>query len=138
MNVIPVHPEGLLGIWSEVEPFVDRVAGGRDDGYSNEDVLTELQNARMHLWVVVEDDQRIVAVAVTRIATYPQLKTLNIVGLAGDGVKHWFDALMDFIEGYAKEIGCRYVAGIGRKGWRRLAAHRGYKPASYIVRKQVA
>lgn len=87
----------------------------------------------MQLWVV--DDYR--AACVTQIVVYPQHKVCLVVALGGEGMDEWFPELMDTVEEWARQVGCRYVEEYGRKGWQKVGSKRGYEQVYTVMRKAV-
>ena len=129
-----IRRDQILDNWfSKAERMVARILDRMDTGYEVGDVLLQLQLGRMQLWVV--DDWE--AVAVTEISVWPQYKALTVVFLSGEGMKQWFPELMDTLEAYAGEQGCRYVEAHGRRGWEKVGRTLGYRHAYSIMRKEV-
>lgn len=129
----PIQSVEVLDHWDEVEPLLARVLDRLDSGRGSEDVLTALQQRKMQLWSVNNWQ----AACVTRLGVLPQWKALTVVYLAGDGLSEWFDDLMEVLESFANDHGCKYVDVYGRRGWKKVGAHRGYREAATVMRKQL-
>lgn len=110
-NVIALWPKvgELLGrslIW---HPFLKTV-----------DLLDILLSGFASLIVISEDDGIFGAVVMERVQ-YPSCAVANIVALAGDGIIKSGTEVEKFMEDWARSHGCRYLSGIGRPGWERMA-----------------
>lgn len=131
--VTPIPSYYITPVWPKVEAFIASAVGHVDSGYRPEDILGRLITSDMQLWVVGDYQ----AAAVTQISLYPQFKTCHVVALGGAGLNEWFDELMDSIEGWAADMGCKYVEEYGRKAWEKVGAARGYEHVYTVMRKKV-
>lgn len=121
----------VLQVWDKVEPNIRKALDVEDTGFSAEDILTCLQMRQMQLWVHPK------AAAVTQIQVLPQYKKLVLITLGGEDMDEWLDDLMDTLEAYGRDMGCKYGEQWGRKGWLRVNEKRGYgaRVAFYVMRK---
>ena len=129
----PIPSVEVLDHWDAVVPLLARVLERMDSGRGLEDILTALQERKMQLWSVNNWQ----AACVTRLGSMPQWSALTVVYLAGDGLSEWFDDLMEVLESFANDHGCKYVEVVGRKGWKKVGARRGYREAAIVMRKQL-
>jgi len=129
----PIQSAEALAHWHRVDKYISDAVCSVDTGYSSEDILTRIQMREMQLWVVGD----YVAAAVTQIQKHPGHTTLLVVALGGSGLTDWFDELMDDLEGYARDIGCKYIEEFGRDGWEKVSKHRGYKKVYVVMRKEL-
>lgn len=120
-------------IWPKVAHLVRPAIEYVDSGFSEDDIRNRLIVADMQLWVVGDYQ----AACVTQIVVYPQHKVCLVVALGGDGMDEWFGELMDQVEDWARQMGCRYVEEYGRKGWLRVGKKRGYEELYVVMRKAV-
>lgn len=105
----------------------------RDGGYTALDVFQGVINGTFQMWIAGD----YLSVTVTRIQVFPQYKALQICWTAGDEMDQWLDPLLDVLETYARELGCREVEAYGRPGWKKAVAHRGYEQTMIVVRKLI-
>lgn len=73
------------------------------------------------------------AAMVTEVNDYPQFKALNF-WLAGGDLAELRDEMRPAAEAWAKTLGCRYAAVIGRLGWARAL---GYRPIHHTCAKEL-
>ena len=131
--ITPIPSYYVTPVWERVAHLVRPAIEYVDSGFSEDDVLNRLNISDMQLWVV-NDYQ---AACVTQIVVYPQHKSCLVVALGGEGMTEWFDELMDEVEEWARQMGCRYVEEYGRKGWQRVGAARGYEQVYTVCRKAI-
>ena len=105
----------------------------RDGGYTPLDVFQEVVPGNFQMWIAGD----YLSVTVTRVQVFPRYKALQICWTAGDEMDEWLDPLLDVLETYAQDLGCREVEAYGRPGWKKAVAHRGYEQTMIVVRKLV-
>ena len=72
----------------------------------------------------------------TRILCYPRSRSLLIELLGGEGMAEWIH-LIQHLEVYAREQGCRHVEVQGRRGWERALAGEGYTFMRQMLEKEI-
>jgi hypothetical protein len=132
-EITPIMPLDAWNHWSTVKPMLQRVLDRIDSGMLAEDVLFEIQQKNMQLWRV-NDWQ---AMAITRIGVRPEWSALNIVYCSGEGADEWLQGLLDVLESFASDWGCKYVEMVGRPGWRKYSKACGYDPVAIVMRKEI-
>ncbi len=65
---------------------------------------------------------------ITEVGFYPRGKVLNVVHGGGD-LKELLDEMEPALCDWARQIGCRAIMGVGRKGWERACRAKGYRHA---------
>ena len=86
-------------------------------------------------WVAVIDGGR-GAVLVEQTTFKSGIKVLEIVGLAGDGIREWEGAVAD-LETLARRMGVDRLRAIGRKGFAPFAAKHGWKEVGVVLEKEL-
>ena len=109
--------------WTKGRPVVD-------------DILKFLFTGQMQLWVVL-DNKKIYGQVITEIKQYPQCRMLTIQYCSGEKqhMKFIDDKIYETLERYAKDNGCSGIELIGRPGWSRHVAKRGYEIKSVMYQK---
>lgn len=131
--ITPIPSYYVSIIWPKVVHLLRPAIEYVDSGFDEADILGKVMVSDMQLWVVGDYQ----AAAVTQVIVYPKHKACLVVALGGDGMSEWFDELMDTVEAWAKDMGCRYVEEYGRKGWARVGAKRGYEQIYSVMRKSI-
>lgn len=130
-------PYGMLaGAVPQVIKYLN-VSEGWTRGRSKvDDILKFLFNGQMQLWVVL-DDNKIYGQLITEVKQYPQCKMLTIQYCAGEPqhMKLVEDKVYATLERFAKDNNCFGVELIGRPGWSKHVAKRGYKVSSVMYQK---
>jgi hypothetical protein len=129
-----VPREHILAAWNELAPIIERavVIQGNEDIL---DVLGHILTGHYQCVVVVKDEKPI-AVGITQITTYRGGKTGIIVYVAGEGLTEWVK-FVDVITDWCKACGCNRVEGIGRIGWEKVLAEKGFLRIATTIRKQL-
>lgn len=118
--------------WDHYAPMLARVFERFDLGYSTDDVLLDVIKQRKQLWDLGGE-----ACAVVNVCKMPQFSVLEVPLLAGDNIDQWLPDLVENLKMVARDNGCKYVDGFGRKGWTRKLEQYGFKPYSYDVRLEI-
>lgn len=130
MLISAVPPELINKAWPKVEKMIkeamDRVPGR----YTTTHLQLLLREARAVLWIILDDrngSDEIIGAITTSIYNLPQGRVLAAEFAGGRDAARWTGDAARVIENYAKDMGCKKVEYIGRKGWMRWLKPRGYK-----------
>jgi hypothetical protein len=129
LTLVPV--EQVKFIWPLVSQWVRRSIE-RVDLSKFDCVEREVLNGDALLWVV--HNGVINAAVITQLSINEGGKVCTIISCGGGGVIAAL-GLLERIEQYAKQEGCRSVLVYGRKGWAR--ALKDYRPAAIVLRKEL-
>ena len=122
-------PEKAIGhVWKDVEGILKRAVDTVKDKTSVIDILDGVFDGTYVLWVVLNDDDKIIAAFTTRLIIYPQRKALALDWVGGTQMKEWEDQLIETMKRYANELDCSHLEGYGRKGWGRALKKYGFYP----------
>jgi hypothetical protein len=132
--ITPVPSTHVDDVWECVRDHIDRAITQVDTGFCLDDVLEKLRESDMQLWVVNQFD----AAVVTQIQVYPQHKVLLFVAVGGSNMAEWLDEMLDVIEEWGRQMGCRYAEAFGRAGWERAVKHRDFHKVYTVVRKDLS
>lgn len=128
MIVSAVPYEQLNEVYPHVYRYVEKateVDGGR---YDAANVFRLLAEREIGLWIVVdEEDDEIVAAMTTRITDYPNGRGMSIDWIGGKRMEEWLPAFSETMDAFARENGCSFIEGIGRKGWIKVLKEYGYR-----------
>lgn len=89
-----------------------------------EDLESDVLTGDALLWVVWKKP-KIVAAVVTRVAMTEGGKVCAIHACGGSGYRDWAGTSIAGIENYARQMDCKCVRIIGRKGWVRVLPEYG-------------
>lgn len=130
-----IPSESVPDVRDRALPLVERglKATGADVYWPAEWVLDECEARNKQLWVGGDFEW----LAITQISVYPTgLKELDVFVVAGDGIEEWYPVMVETLKEFGKAVGCRLIAGNGRKGW--LKWHKTHFPGEGILTYRMA
>ena len=130
-------PEAVRHVWKDVEKVLKKSVATAKDKSETIDVLVGILNGTYVLWVVMDEDDSIVAAFTTRLIVYPQRKALVLDFVGGTRMKEWNDQLIETMRKYANELGCSHLEGYGRKAWGRSLKKYGFYPEYIAYRMEL-
>ena len=129
--------EAVRHVWKDVEKVLKKSVATAQGKSETIDVLAGILTDIYVLWVVMDDDDSIVAAFTTRLLVYPQRKALALDFVGGTRMKEWNDQLIDTMRKYANELGCSHLEGYGRKAWGRALKKYGFYPEYIAYRMEL-
>lgn len=127
MRVSTVPKEAVKHVWKDVEGLLRKSVEDTSRGKINIlDVLDGILRDIYVLWVVLDEEDNMVAAITTRIATYPRRKAMVLDFVGGTKLHKWKDIVIETIGRFAKENDCQHLEGYGRKGWERALRGNGF------------
>ena len=141
MKFIKIQPQSIELIWPLVKDLVQKPIDFNLGEFNLEDVYNWLTNGYMHLWIIGNEEEILVAV-VTEIVTYPRETRLRIVLAGGkkNNMNRWFDIFWDKdseIHKFAKKNNVKRFEVCGRDGWLRVLAKVGFKKFCTVLTREV-
>jgi len=132
---ISLVPEEAVGrVWKDVEGILSKAVDTVENKSDVIDILKGVFDGTYILWVVLDDDDKIIAAFTTRLIVYPQRKALALDWVGGTQMKEWENQLIDTMKRYANELDCSHLEGYGRKAWGRALKKYGFYP-EYIANR---
>ena len=129
--------EAVRHVWKDVEKVLKKSVATAQGKSETIDVLAGILTDIYVLWVVMDDDDSIVAAFTTRLLVYPQRKALALDFVGGTRMNEWNDQLIDTMRKYANELGCSHLEGYGRKAWGRSLRKYGFYPEYIAYRMEL-
>ena len=129
--------EAVRHVWKDVEKVLKKSVATAQGKSETIDVLAGILTDIYVLWVVMDDDDSIVAAFTTRLLVYPQRKALALDWVGGERMSEWSDLMIDTMRNYANELGCSHLEGYGRKGWGRALKKYGFYPEYIAYRMEL-
>ncbi len=131
-------PKEAMGhVWKDVEGILDKAVDTIKDKSKVIDILIGIYEGIYVLWVVLDDEDKIVAAFTTRLIAYPRRKALAVDWVGGTQMKEWEDQWVDTMKRYANELDCSHIEGYGRKGWGRELKKYGFYPEYIAYRMEL-
>lgn len=136
MKIFYVSPDNVGAVWPMFKEYAERVLPlTRKRRCATQFLLDLMKNFEM-LWVVMNDDGKIVGFCTSAITKYDSVKLLQVRMLGGDFFSEWIDDMHERLETFAKDNGCDGLELIGRRGWVRKLERFGWREAFVTVEKR--
>ena len=129
--------EAIGSVWKDVDEILKRAVDTVKDKSEVIDILTGIYEGMYALWVVMNEDDKIIAAFTTRLIQYPRRRALALDWVGGTQMKEWEDQLIDTMKRYGNELGCSHLEGYGRKGWGRALKKYGFYPEYIAYRMEL-
>ncbi len=137
MKVSLVPQEAIGSVWKDVDEILKRAVDTVKDKSEVIDILTGIYEGMYVLWVVMNEDDKIIAAFTTRLIQYPRRRALALDWVGGTQMKEWEDQLIETMKRYANELDCSHLEGYGRKGWGRALKKYGFYPEYIAYRMEL-
>lgn len=113
--------------WELLERAVERFPVR--EKFTSESLLYDVMSGNAQLWVAWSYERKhIEGAVITRLFDKPKLapneKVCEIPLVAGDNLAEWGAPMMAILKAFALNERCDFLAGYGRKGWKRLYGFR--------------
>jgi hypothetical protein len=115
-------------LWPRIRSHVERAAEYTHGRYTADDILTSITDYDHHLWIAFDNPSDIKGIVVTALKSYPRMRALDLVFIAGDNAIEWKDEMLHMLQCWAYDNDCDVVESSGRLGWGRALRDDGYKP----------
>lgn len=129
--------EAVRHVWKDVDKVLKKSVATVKDKSETIDVLDGICEGSYVLWVVLDEDDSVIAAFTTRLIMYPQRKALALDWVGGTRMNEWSDLMIDTMRNYANELGCSHLEGYGRKGWGRALQKYGFYPEYIAYRMEL-
>ena len=137
MRVSLVPTEAVGHVWKDVDRVLKKAVATVDNKAKMIDILDGIYDGTYVLWVVIDEQDDVIAAFTTRLIVYPQRKALALDWVGGTRMKEWEDQLIDTMRRYANELDCSHLEGYGRKGWGRALKKYGFYPEYIAYRMEL-
>ena len=116
---LQIVPPSLVNVmWPRIKPFVERSVRRGAGRLDVEDVrLGSIEN-RYRLWVVVNEQDAIVAVGASMVLLFPAKSVLSVFMYSGE--RRAAQHLWPKVEDYARHLGCAEIQIAGPRAWLRI------------------
>ncbi len=129
--------EAVGHVWKDVDRVLKKAVATVDNKAKMIDILDGVYDGTYVLWVVIDEQDDVIAAFTTRLIVYPQRRALALDWVGGTRMKEWEDQLIDTMRRYANELDCSHLEGYGRKGWGRALKKYGFYPEYIAYRMEL-
>ena len=129
--------EPIAPYLSDILVQLGRLVRRFPDGCTLDALFAEYLLGRRALWLVIAEDGKLAAVAMTHLRTVDATgaKVATLSDLAGSNVSDFAEDLCAAMEAWARDNGATVRQIEGRPGWAKLLARYGYRPHAVTYRK---
>ena len=100
MRISLVPQEAVKHVWKDVERVLEKSVATVKDKAEMIDILDGIFDGTYVLWVVMDEEDSIIAAFTTRLIVYPQRNALALDWVGGKRMKEWEDQLIDTMRNY--------------------------------------
>lgn len=124
-------------LWKHAEAFVKRALDHANGEFTHDDIREFCEDSLMQLWLVLDEDKRVIAAASTEIINYRQKRVLRVVTLGGKKFEEWAVDLRDTLEDFAGRQGCHGLECYARKGFVNKLKNIGFADKYVMLYKDI-
>lgn len=131
--------EEITPFWPDIIRCMEKFVARFPDDESIQNIVQKCAEGKRQLWLVYDEEQRVVLVAITEIAAVDATGERRLI-FSETGGDRGLEALelMGEIEDWAKrEFGVTASQWIGRRGWKKALEVRGFKEKATIWHKDL-
>ena len=130
-----VNKECVPLIWPKIEPIIQRILDVDKDRYDTNDILDEILDGILQVWIGSENDE-IEVVVLTKIVPFKKKNVVFIEMLGGKNLYNWINNI-DIIKQWGTENNCESIEIIGRPGFRKILKDFNFKEKRVIYEAQL-
>ena len=133
IHVAYIEPVKASDAWAVLEPMLAKALTHAHGELATKDVLVMIQEHKAQMWLVLREPNVWLGCALTEIVTYPRLKSVRIIALAGKEFTSWMMLMHQTLVRFGQSEGAVRIEAFGRKGWVRMLRELGYEEAYVTV-----
>ena len=130
MMITTVPTEYVHNEWAKVASLIQRATDFSPGRVSSSDIYILLLEGKCLLWVVYNDDEKIIAALTTRVLDVSKGRLCIVEWCGGDNMEEWIDDMLLKLEHYANDMSCTIIEAHGRLGWKRILEDHGWRQFS--------
>jgi len=137
MEILQVQPHDVDRFWNDCAPLLQKALDKGRGESSLMGLRQNLLNGQTQLWIVFEEEQKVIACGISTIIQYELKRVFRGLYLGGEKVEKWMKEMDSECEKYALLWGCKDIEWFGRKGWMKKTAPLGYSEGYTIMRREL-
>jgi hypothetical protein len=141
MNLVRIPIQELEKVWSMIEKDIKSALAYSSQLTDSDFVFDLAKEGKFQIWVLWDKEQKITAnkyfgVVVTELIKRKFGKVCHIYIMTGRQRNKW-QHLINEVENFAKEEGCKMMELIARPGWQRVLNLFDYKRTHVVLEKEI-
>lgn len=124
MDILPIHPEALHGVWPRVSEGLAKILEKSSDDWLPEDVYHALKSGQSQLFIVA-NEQGFAGFLVLRVVQreFSRTQDMHVWCAYSVGDADVFEAGLNLVRDAARRAGCQRITfGSQREGWKKRFA----------------
>jgi hypothetical protein len=101
-----ITSDRVKDVWPICKEYIDLGNSKSKDEMTVEDIYDKLLETEMQLWLVYDENSKVISCLTTEVINYPQRRTCRIVTLGGRDLDTWVDKFLDVLEEWAFAAAC--------------------------------
>lgn len=126
MQVSLVPSDYIDEVWPKIEVYMQGAADYTFGRFEVEDIYERLKSNEQQLWIAFDDANVIHGAVVTEVFVYPRMTTLIMHFTGGVNLPKWKQPMLELLQRFAKENGCKVIESYGREGWGKIFKDDGF------------
>ena len=136
MMITAVPIEGVDIVWEDVTKVLRKSVETSSGKFEIEDLKSDLKNGVLVLWLVMEG-RDVIAALTSRVIEYPGRRAMALDWVGGSRMKEWLPSVLETLESYAADCGCKHIEGYGRQAWGKILQRYGWQPEYIAYRMEL-
>jgi len=136
-RIVSLSKQAAVDAWPVIAPILERATDCSRGRFSVADCKVRVEAGDFAVLAAVDANKQIVGALTAMIFTYPQMRVLEVVFLAGVDWAGWGQQMIETVDFVAQAAACRKIEFKGRRGWGPVLAHAGYKEYCVSYEKEV-
>lgn len=137
-EVVFIPTANVKSVYPLVVKEVAETLAKAENGYDHNDILKELSDGNMNLWIVFDKlNNKKLAFIISEIIERPKFKFISIFMTIGENRKLWENESQEVLEKFALKNNCKKAMLLARKGWSKSFKQTGYKNTHILLEKSL-
>ena len=136
MMITAVPIEGVDIVWEDAKKVLHKSVETSAGKFEVEDLRQELKAGQLVLWLVM-DGSEVLAALTSRVIEYPGRRAMALDWVGGKHMRKWLPLVLNTLQRYATDCGCKHIEGYGRKAWGRILQKYGWQPEYIAYRMEL-
>ncbi|MAK55635.1 MAG: hypothetical protein CML17_07310 [Pusillimonas sp.] len=136
MMITAVPIEGVDIVWEDAKKVLHKSVETSAGKFEVEDLRQELKAGLLVLWLVM-DGSEVLAALTSRVIEYPGRRAMALDWVGGKRMSKWLPLVLNTLQRYATDCGCKHIEGYGRKAWGRILQKYGWQPEYIAYRMEL-
>lgn len=132
-----ILPTEILDWWHKIRDLLKDAMLTTRGKYDEKSIFFFLIGGKMQLWVAIDEEENVAAIAITENILYPLgINVFRVICGTGHNRYEW-QHMMGDLEKRARELGCADMEIMARPGWLRVMKAQGFEMTHIQLNKSL-